>query len=177
MDDKKYTGGFENPEEGKENQQAGQNPNAAEHQENIRQRLGVLNQNAENQQQEEPQTRRSSIAKPMPARAQARPASQMKRAGTAPDRSRIPKQVKARTQAITAATATPQTRTSRAHRRATHTLLISRQATQRQAKATNGIMKIIRKASQSSPLKIKRERTRDCVSLPSSCVQSCAQAS
>ena len=33
MDEKKYTGGFENPEEGQENQQAGQNPNAAEHQE------------------------------------------------------------------------------------------------------------------------------------------------
>ena len=175
MDEKKYTGGFENPEEGQENQQAGQNPNAAEHQETSGSGWVFSMQKISSRRNRK--TRRSSIAKPMPARAQARPASQMKRAGTAPDRSRIPKQVKARTQAITAATATTQTRTSRAHRRATHTLLISRQATQRQAKATNGIMRIIRRASQSSPLKIKRERTRDCVSLPSSCVQSCAQAS
>ena len=53
MDEKKYTGSFENPEEGKENQQAGQNPNAAEHQETSGSGWVFSNQNAENQQQEE----------------------------------------------------------------------------------------------------------------------------
>ena len=55
MDEKKYTGGFENPEEGQENQQAGQNPNAAEHQETSGSGWVFSNKNAENQQQEEPQ--------------------------------------------------------------------------------------------------------------------------
>ncbi len=54
MDEKKYTGGFENPEEGQENQQAGQNPNAAEHQETSGSGWVFSNKNAENQQQEEP---------------------------------------------------------------------------------------------------------------------------